>query len=584
MSSDLPCEENGVYVLASALTPFAIPSTLQDSLMARLDRLAHVKEIAQIGAAIGREFSYRLLEAVSPIQEQALQDALGQLVAANLLHARGAPPDAKYTFKHALVQDTAYASLLRGRRQRIHADIAKALVESFLDQVDSARAVIAHHYTEAGLYEPAARHWLAASELALSRSAALEADRHVDAGLAVILRMQEGHDRRSLELAFLVAKANALLPLKGYSTPETVAALTAAKQLLDVGIGDDLQHFSVLYGLCAAKYVASELDSARALARQFVGLAERQDDPIYRLVGLRLLGTVQFFMGRNREDLEILQKAESYRDPPRQRRLSYRFGYDPSLSVLCYKTMTLFMLGLPDEAMRAGYQACAEAADHYHAPTVALCRFFTAIWPELLFGDFEACERHSAELVAYCIGKKVEQFRLYAVLTNTCARARRDPTAQNIVAIRAAHDAHHRSGARILDSMIYPTWLRPYWRRAMSWGLKQRCKRPSNLSSFLASGFCLPTCIVSLVKLALSRQVSDRARAEACFLKAIEVARDQGARLLELRAATDLAHLWRNTGSSNDPRPLLEPILAPIEGGENMRDVRDARALLAENV
>ena len=260
LESGLLREENGVYVLASALTPFAIPSTLQNSLMARLDRLAHVKEIAQIGAAIGREFSYRLLAAVSPIQEQALQDALGQLVAANLIHARGAPPDAKYTFKHALVQDTAYASLLRGRRQRIHADIAKALVESFLDQSNSARAVIAHHYTEAVLYEPAARHWLAAAELALSRSAALEADRHVDAGLAVVLRMQEGHDRRSLELAFLVAKANALLPLKGYSTPETVAALTAAKQLLDVGIGDDLQHFSVLYGLCAAKYVASELD------------------------------------------------------------------------------------------------------------------------------------------------------------------------------------------------------------------------------------------------------------------------------------------------------------------------------------
>ena len=137
LESDLLREENGVYVLASALTPFAIPSTLQNSLMARLDRLAHVKEIAQIGAAIGRELSYRLLEAVSPIQEQALQDALSQLVAANLIHARGAPPDAKYTFKHALVQDTAYASLLRGRRQRIHADIAKAMVESFFDQVET---------------------------------------------------------------------------------------------------------------------------------------------------------------------------------------------------------------------------------------------------------------------------------------------------------------------------------------------------------------------------------------------------------------------------------------------------------------
>jgi hypothetical protein len=582
LESDLLREENGVYVLASALTPFAIPSTLQDSLMARLDRLAHVKEIAQIGAAIGREISYRLLEAVSPIQGQPLQEALGQLVAANLIHARGAPPDAKYIFKHALVQDTAYASLLRGRRQRIHADIAKALVEGFFDQVDSARAVIAHHYTEAGLYEPAARHWLAAAELALSRSAALEADRHVDAGLAVILRMPEGQDRRSLELAFLVAKANALLPLKGYSTPETVAALTAANRLLDAGVGDDLQHFSVLYGLCAAKYVAAELESARALARQFADLADRQDDTIYRLVGHRLLGTVQFFMGRNREDLEILQQAESYRDPARQKQLSYRFGYDPRLSVLCYKAMTLFMLGLADEAMRARHQARVEAADHYHAPTVALCRFFTTIWPELLFGDFEACERHSVELVAYCIEKKVEQFRLYGVLTDTCARARRDPTAQHIAAIRAAHDAHHRSGARILDSMILSNVAEASLATGDVAGVEATLQEAFEFVELSGERFLLADLHRIAGKSALRRGAPDRARAEACFLKAIEVARDQEARLLELRAATDLAHLWRDTGSPNDPRTLLEPILAAIEGGEEMRDVRDARALLAE--
>ena len=144
-------EQNGRYLMATALTPLAIPTTLQDSLMARLDRLAPIKEIAQIGAAIGREFSYRLLEAVSPIKGVALQDALGQLVAAQLIHARGAPPEAIYVFKHALVQDTAYGSLLRGRRQRVHADLAGALEERFADQIDAAPSIIARHYTEAGL-------------------------------------------------------------------------------------------------------------------------------------------------------------------------------------------------------------------------------------------------------------------------------------------------------------------------------------------------------------------------------------------------------------------------------------------------
>src|ERR1700733_6587299 len=187
-------------------------------------------------------------------------------------------------------------------------------MELLPDQITSAPAIIAHHYTEAGLYERAAHHWLSAAELALSRSGVLEADWHDDNGLAVVRQMPEGQDRKSLELALLVAKANALLPLKGYSTPETVAVLGVAKHLLDDGVGDDLQRFSVLYGLCSAKYIASELESAHTQARQFVDLAHRQDNKIYRLVGHRLLGTVQFFMGRHREALDNLQRAERCRE------------------------------------------------------------------------------------------------------------------------------------------------------------------------------------------------------------------------------------------------------------------------------
>src|SRR5208282_1806044 len=184
-------EEGGAYVLASALTPLAIPSTLRDSLMARLDRLAPVRDIAQIGAAIGREFSYRLLEAVSPVKGLALRYALDQLMASELIYGRGAPPETTYVFKHALVQDTAYASLLRSRRERIHADIARALEERFADQLEASPAIIAHHYTEAGLAEPAARNWLVAAESALSRSAYAEAGSYVDAGLALMPRLTD---------------------------------------------------------------------------------------------------------------------------------------------------------------------------------------------------------------------------------------------------------------------------------------------------------------------------------------------------------------------------------------------------------
>jgi class 3 adenylate cyclase/DNA-binding response OmpR family regulator len=582
LESGLLRADAGAYVLDQSLSPLAIPSTLQDSLMSRLDRLAPIKEIAQIGATIGREFSYRLLEAVSPVRGPALQDALGRLMEAELIHGRGTPPEATYTFKHALVQDTAYASLLRSRRQQIHAEIAGALTERPADQINVAPAIIAHHYTEAGLYEPAAHHWLSAAELALSRSGVLEANRHVDAGLAVVRRVPEGQNRKSLELAFLVAKANALLPLKGYSTPETVAALSAAKRLLDVGVGDDLQRFSVLYGLCSAKYIASELESAHAQARQFVDLARRQDDKIYRLVGHRLLGTMQFFMGRHREAMDNLQRAERCREPVIQKQWSYRFGYDPGLILASYKAMALFMLGYPDQAARASDQMRLEAAGHDHAPTVALCRFFTTVWPELLFGDIEACERHSAELVAYCIERKVEQFRLYGVVTETCARAERDPTPEHIGALCAARDAHHRSGARVLDSMILCCLIEALLAVFDVSGAEAVLQEADQFVKLSGEHFLLSELRRLEGQIALKQPETDRGRAEICFLKSIDIAHGQESRLLELRAVTDLARLRRDTGSPTDLRALLEPILAQIEGGESMRDVRNARALLAE--
>jgi class 3 adenylate cyclase len=582
LESGLLREEKGAYVLRAGLTPLAIPSTLQDSLMARLDRLAPVREIAQIGAAIGREFSHRLLEAVSPIQGPALQNALGQLVTADLIHARGAPPDATYVFKHALVQDTAYASMLRSRRQRTHADIAGALEEWFVDQMDSAPAVIAHHYTEAGLYDPAARNWLKAAELALSRSAPAEAGRYVDLGLTLVKRLPDGQDRQPLELALQLATANALLPLKGYTAPETLAALNAAKQLIDANVGTDLQRFSVLYGLCSANFIAGRMEPALASALQIVGVADRQDEPIYQIVGYRLLGTMQVLTGHHRKALDSFENAERYSDPVRQKQLAYRFAADPGLAVKCYKIWALLFLGLHDQVAQVSDQVRAELPGHGHAPTVAFCTFMTALFPELVLGDFEACERHSAELVAYCAEKKVEQFRLLGAIFNACARAALKPTKENVAAVYAAMAAQRRSGGRVGES-CYLFQLAEA--SLMAGGL-------AGAEAALHEGFAFVEqsgerfLLAELHRLdghvALKRPEPDRARAEACFLAAIDVCRTQEARLLELRAASDLVHLWRDTGSPNDPRALLEPILAAIEGGETTQDVRNARALLAD--
>jgi class 3 adenylate cyclase/predicted ATPase len=583
LESGLLREENGAYVLATTLTPLAIPSTLHDSLTARLDRLSPVKEIAQIGAAIGREFSHRLLEAVSPIKGQALQEAVRQLMEAELIHGRGEPPNASYTFKHALVQDTAYGSLLRGRRQRIHADIAQALKQRFVDE-EYPPAIIAYHFTEAGLAESAASYWLAAAELALSQSAPTEAERHAGAGLALIPLAPEGPQRDALNLGLLVARANALVPLKSISAPETFAAMTAAKQLLDAGIGSDLQRVSILFGLCSATTLTARLKQALDLAHQIIEVAERRDDPTYQLVGRRMLGTIQLYTGRSREALESLQRGRKYRDPSRHRELSYRFGWDPGLAVLCFEVLARLSLGHLDSAAQICAEVRSELLGHGHATTVASARFCTGTWPLLVLGDLEGLERDSIALAAYCAEKKVEQIRLLASFHHVYARTMREPIEENIALLRPALAAIRESGGNAGNSIHISNLAEAF---LMSGDL-------AGAEAALEDGFAFVAqsgeryWLADLHRLrgqaALRRPEPDRLRAEACFVKAIEIAYSQEARLLQLRAAADLAQLWRDTRPDSDPRTLLEPILATIEGGETSRDVRNARALLAELV
>ncbi|MGA7807456.1 AAA family ATPase, partial [Bradyrhizobium sp.] len=584
LESGLLRVEGNTYVFARELTPLAIPATLQDSLMARLDRLSPVKETAQIGATIGREFSYRLLEAISPIKDAQLQNALRELIESELVYARGSPPEATYIFKHALVQDTAYASLLRSRRQHIHADIARALVEHFPDKIESAPAIIAHHYTEAGLSEQAVRYWHAAAERALSRSAPTEADRHIVSGLALVPQLAQASDRHALELSLHLTHANALLPLRGYSAPETVAALMAAERILDAGTGSDLQRIFVLHSLCAANYAAARMTAALNIALQMVELSEQQSDPAFRLLSYRALGSVQHFMGRHRQALATLRVAEEYRDLIDSELPSYRFGIDPGLAILCYKLWALMQLGLLDQSEQIADQVKAELRDHGHPPTIAACTFFGVVWPALLSGKAEECEQRSAELVDYCAEKNVAQFRLFAALSQACARSMRKPTPENIAAFRDAIKAQHATGAHLGDSCFL----------AFLADALLKIGEVSEAALILREAFEFANrsgeqwWLAELYRLAglakLAQAEPDVAGAEAAFLQALDIARQQEARVHELRAATALVKLRRGKAGDCDCRSLLQPILDMIEGGENARAVRDARALLLDLV
>src|SRR5579859_584496 len=580
LESELLREEENSYVLASTLTPLAIPSTLHDSLTARLDRLSPIKEIAQIGAAIGREFPHALLEAVSPIKSEALRGVLRQLMESELIHCRGTPPRASYVFKHALVQDAAYGSLLRSRRQGIHARIAWALQEHVTDE-EYPPATIAHHFTEAGLASPAASAWLGAAELALSQSAPVEAERHAGKGLSLIPAIPEGRERDALELSLLVARAYALVPLKSITAPETFEVMSAAKRLLDRGVGTDLQRVSVLFGLCSEATLKARMQPALDFAHEIIEVAERQNDPTYRLVAYRMLATNQFYAGQSRLALDSLLRARQYVDPTRQRALSHRFGWDPSIALLAFEVLVRLSLGLIDSAAEISEQVQAEIVSHTHATTIASAKFCAVTWPRAILGDLAALESGSSELVTYCTEKRAEQIRLLATMHCAYARAMRQPVAENLTGFRSAFDQMRSAGGFTGSSMI----LSHLAEAAMLAGeLKQAAASLEQGFAFVEQSgerFWLAELHRLSGQLVLRQPEPDRPRAQACFRNAMEIAHSQQGRLLELRAANDLARLWCDGQSNNDVRMLLEPILAAIEGGATSRDVRNARELLA---
>ena len=396
---------------------------------------------------------------------------------------------------------------------------------SFADQVEAAPAVIARHYTEAGLAEPATRYWLKAAELALSRSAPVEAENYIDSGLALLSRLTDGSDRQFLELSLRLARANALLQLKGFAAPKTVEALTAAKQLLDAGVGTDLQRFSVLFGLCFASFIAARMEPALALAREIVAVAERQDDTIYQLVGHRLVGMIQVYMGRNREALESLQQCERYSDPVRQKQLSYRFGTDPGLAALCYKTQALQFLGLHDQAARVTEQVLAELPSHGHAFTVALCNGMVVRGLSFCSAILRRASATAWNSSPIAPKKKWRYGAHSASSIYACAHATREPTEENIAALRTAIDARHPSGAYQSDSCIYSHLAEALLMAGDVTGAEAALQEAFAFVEQSGERFWLADLHRVEGQIALKRPEPDRTRAEACFLQAIEIAR-----------------------------------------------------------
>jgi hypothetical protein len=355
-----------------------------------------------------------------------------------------------------------------------------------------------------------------------------------------------------------------------------------AKRLLDTGIGTDLQRVSVLYGLCAGTTLAARLDEALAFAHEIIEVAERLDDPAYRVLGYRQLATIQFYTGQNREALASLHRGAAHRDRQRQRALSYRFGWDQGLAILSFEVLVRISMGLLDSAARLRGQALAEISAHGHATTIASATFCVRTWPQLALGELSHLERDSTELARFCTEKKVEQIRLLASVHQAYAQAMRKPVSTNIAALRQTLDSLRKSGGNTGSSIMMSNLAEAVLASGDPDGAEAALHEGFAFVARSGERYWLADLHRLSGQVALQRREPNRSCAESCFLQAIEVARTQEARLLELRAATDLGRLWQGTRAKDDIRALIAPILGQIEGGETAPDIRNARALLAE--
>ena len=543
----------------------AIPPTLQQSLMARLDRLGPAREVAQIGAVIGRDFSYGLIRAAAGMQESALQATLDRLAEADILLVQGLPPDSVYRFKHALIQDAAYENLLKSRRQILHRRIVEILRDNVAARAAAEPELLAHHFTQAGLTEDAIEWWGKAGQHSLERSALIEAFAQFTRALDQIATLPATPALRRQQIELQVGLAFALYHTKGMAAAETKAAFDQARALIDQAemlgehVEDPLLLYSILYGLFIAKFIAFDGDAACTLARQFLTLAEQQRATAPIMIGHRLLGNSLLCVGDFAEGLAHLDSALALYDPAAHGPLAMRFGHDVGAATLTFRALALWLLGHPASALAEINHAVKAARETGHAPTLLFALGCTA-FTHICCRDNAAAKAHLDECLALAEEKGVMFFKAFAKAQRGCVWALTGNASDAVQTISAGITEYRSTGATV--------WI-PFW-------LSHLASADSDLGKFDDAWRCIGEALIATEttkerwyeaeinrvagEIALMAPEPDAVKAEDYFERTLAVSRNQQTKSWELRATMSSARLWRDQGKPQRARELLAPV------------------------
>jgi predicted ATPase len=586
----LEAESEGAARRTVAAVPspsLAVPASLHASLMARLDRLGPAKEVAQIGSAIGREFSHALLALVARKSEAELGSALDRLVQTGLLFRQGVPPQASYLFKHALVQDAAYGTLLREPRRALHARIAEAIESQFAQIAETQPETLARHCTEAGLIEKAATLWGKAGLRSLERSALVEAIEQLTRAVNQIATLPGTPALRREQIELQVALITPLINIQGHAAAETKAAMEQARLLIEQAEGlaetpeDPLLLFSVLFGFWVASYVAFNGDVIRDLAAQFLALAKTQRATFPLMKGHSLTGTSLVFTGEIAAGRGHLDRAIALHDPAEHRPLATRFGQDAEVTMLVYRSLALWLLGYPEAALRDADDALKKAREIGHAATLMnILGHRPAIFT--LCGNYAAAVADTQELLVLAEEMGSLFWKASGTMNHGSVLALTGRASDATEMLISGISAWRITGASIFLPMYLPRLARAHAELGQFEEAWRRIGEAMTAVETAKEKWWEAEVLRVAGEIALMSPEPDAAKTEAYFERALAVARQQQAKSWELRAATSLARLWRDQWKPQQARELLAPVYGWFTEGFDTLDLKEAKALLEE--
>jgi tetratricopeptide (TPR) repeat protein len=560
---------------AAARSSIDVPATLQDSLMARLDRLGSPKDVAQLAAVLGREFSYELLHAVAPADPVFLDHSLRALVRAELVYQRGVPPHATYRFKHALVQEAAYRSLLKSRRQEAHARVVRVLEERFADRVAAGPEEIARHCAQAGLVAQAVRYYRLAGQRAAAAAAHVEAVGHLTKALDLIRDVTQDPDRDREELAIRVALGPPLIAIRGYGDREVERTYERARTLCET-IGEAPDLFEAVWGLANYYQSRGELGTARTLAEQLVTVSERSSEALLIAWAHLQLGATTFWRGEPAAAMPHFERAIAVHDPSAGLRL--RGAPDPGVAARAYAAWALWQLGHADRALETCRESVALGRRCGDRFSLALALCFACAQHQLR-REPDAVRAYAEEVVAlstahgFPVWRGMGQLGLGWALAYSPDGAKAIETIRDAMAqlVRVGTEVGAAWGLAVLADAERALGHEAEALAAVETGLAVAAQHDDHVSDS------------ELLRLKGELLVrTDPHAAEAAFRRAVAMARAHRSPIAELRAATSLARFLVHAGREAEARAVLAGATERVHEGLDTPDVRDATELARE--